>query len=98
MAILFSASVLLVGPAWCSWLCYIGAWDDRLSRGRQAARTVAALARRRMRIIILVVVMGTAFLLGRLGVGPSPAGWLAAGFGSARGGADGVLVAAQRAT
>ena len=34
MAILFSASVLLVGPAWCSWLCYIGAWDDRVARLR----------------------------------------------------------------
>ena len=28
MAILFTFSVLLVGPAWCSWLCYIGAWDN----------------------------------------------------------------------
>jgi len=32
MPILFAASVLLVGPAWCSWLCYIGAWDDQASR------------------------------------------------------------------
>ncbi|EPR37479.1 4Fe-4S ferredoxin iron-sulfur binding domain-containing protein [Desulfovibrio sp. X2] len=27
MPILFASSVLLLGPAWCSWLCYIGAWD-----------------------------------------------------------------------
>ncbi len=32
MPILFGVSVLLVGPAWCSWLCYIGAWDDQSSR------------------------------------------------------------------
>ena len=32
MPILFTVSVLLVGPAWCSWLCYIGAWDDQSSR------------------------------------------------------------------
>lgn len=32
MPILLGVSLLLVGPAWCSHLCYIGAWDDRLSR------------------------------------------------------------------
>lgn len=32
MPILLGASLLLVGPAWCSYLCYIGAWDDRLAR------------------------------------------------------------------
>ncbi|BCS87064.1 (4Fe-4S)-binding protein [Pseudodesulfovibrio sediminis] len=32
MLILFSVTVLLVGPAWCSHLCYIGAWDDCMSR------------------------------------------------------------------
>ena len=32
MIILFSVTVLLVGPAWCSHLCYIGAWDDMASR------------------------------------------------------------------
>ncbi len=35
MLILFAVSVLLVGPAWCSHLCYIGAWDDL---SRRAAR------------------------------------------------------------
>jgi hypothetical protein len=32
MPILYGATLLLVGPAWCSYLCYIGAWDDALSR------------------------------------------------------------------
>ncbi|WP_239057887.1 4Fe-4S binding protein [Pseudodesulfovibrio sp. JC047] len=32
MLILFSVTIFLVGPAWCSHLCYIGAWDDSLSR------------------------------------------------------------------
>ncbi|MDD3148222.1 MAG: 4Fe-4S ferredoxin [Candidatus Riflebacteria bacterium] len=32
MPILFTVTVLLVGPAWCSHLCYIGAWDDLCSR------------------------------------------------------------------
>ena len=32
MLVLFGVSVLLLGPAWCSHLCYIGAWDDACSR------------------------------------------------------------------
>ena len=32
MPILFTATLLLVGPAWCSHLCYIGAWDNVCSR------------------------------------------------------------------
>jgi hypothetical protein len=66
MAILFSASVLLVGPAWCSWLCYIGAWDDRFARLRKKPGALPGW-RPWMRIIVLVVVMGVAFALGRLG-------------------------------
>jgi NAD-dependent dihydropyrimidine dehydrogenase PreA subunit len=80
MAILFTASVLLVGPAWCSWLCYIGAWDDRLSRAVKRPDHLPKW-RNQMRVIILVVTVGVAFALGRLGVGAVTAGWLAAGFG-----------------
>ena len=56
MAILFTASVLLVGPAWCSWLCYIGAWDDWLSR---AVKRPAHLPKWRnlLRVIILLMVV-----------------------------------------
>lgn len=32
MPILLGVSLLLMGPAWCSYLCYIGAWDDRMAR------------------------------------------------------------------
>lgn len=32
MLILFLTTLLLAGPAWCSYLCYIGAWDDSMSR------------------------------------------------------------------
>ncbi|MBU4525605.1 MAG: 4Fe-4S binding protein [Desulfomicrobium sp.] len=32
MPILLGVSLVLTGPAWCSYLCYIGAWDDRLAR------------------------------------------------------------------
>ena len=80
MAILFTASVLLVGPAWCSWLCYIGAWDDRLARAVKCPNRLPKW-RNQLRVIILVLVVGTAYLLGGLGVSAATAGWLAAGFG-----------------
>lgn len=32
MVVLYLSTVLLVGPAWCSHLCYVGAWDDGCSR------------------------------------------------------------------
>ncbi len=39
MPILFVSTVLLVGPAWCSHLCYFGAWDAlAASRRRRAGR------------------------------------------------------------
>ena len=80
MAILFSCSVLLVGPAWCSWLCYFGAWDDRFSRAVQRPAKLPSW-RSHLRIGILVAVMVIALLLGRLGVGGMTAAWLAIGFG-----------------
>jgi ferredoxin len=80
MVILFASSVLVLGPAWCSWLCYIGAWDDRAARLRQRPGQLPTW-RGHLRLAVLVIVMGTAFLLGRLGVGAAAAVWLAAGFG-----------------
>jgi polyferredoxin len=32
MLILFGVTLLFVGPAWCSWLCYIGSWDEWAAR------------------------------------------------------------------
>lgn len=80
MAILFTASVVVVGPGWCSWLCYIGAWDNTAALSRKRPGKLPAW-RPWMRILVLVLVMGTAFLLGRLGVGGLAAAWLAAAFG-----------------
>ncbi len=80
MAILFSVSVLALGPAWCSWLCYIGAWDDRAAQSRRRP-DVLPRWRNAARLGILVLVMGLALGLGRLGLPTVAAGWLAAGFG-----------------
>lgn len=76
MPILLGVSLLLVGPAWCSHLCYIGAWDDQLSRrGPKRPRLLPAWAPR-VRAIILagtIVVPLTLRLAGVTG------GWALAG-------------------
>ncbi len=73
MPILFGATVLLVGPAWCSWLCYIGAWDDRLARRRRRPQPLPRW-RRHVRLAIVVVVVIAAASLRGAGV----SGWTAA--------------------
>jgi polyferredoxin len=80
MPILFSASVLLVGPAWCSWLCYVGAWDDAAARRRRWPVRLPRW-RGRLRIALLAGVVLAAYGLGRSGVPAVLATWLAAGFG-----------------
>lgn len=82
MLILFLATILLVGPAWCSHLCYIGSWDDWASRARKRP---LALPRWRVpaRIGILILAVGTAFLLRKLGATPMQAGGVAVAFGLA---------------
>lgn len=82
MPILFASTVLLVGPAWCSHLCYIGAWDDVASRlGPKIPRV---LPRRWVvggRLAALVLTAGGALALRWLDVPVLTAVWLAAGFG-----------------
>lgn len=83
MAILFSISVLLVGPAWCSHLCYIGAWDDRASR--LSSRRPKAMTGRvwAMRAAIAAAVLLSAWLMRRLGAPVMAAAWSATAFGLA---------------
>lgn len=45
MPVLFLAAVALVGPAWCSFLCYIGAWDAALAARRPRPLELPAWAR-----------------------------------------------------
>ncbi len=58
MPILLGISVLLLGPAWCSHLCYIGAWDDRFSRlGPKRPRPLPAWAPRLRTAILAATVL-----------------------------------------
>ncbi len=80
MPVLFGATLLLVGPAWCSHLCYIGAWDQSASLGRRRPVALPSWARS-TRIAILVLVIGAAISLRVAGSSVAVAGATALGFG-----------------
>jgi len=67
MLILFVGTVLFVGSAWCSHLCYVGAWDNLLACSQKKP---SALPRWRhgFRVGILVFVLSAAMSLRYLGI------------------------------
>jgi len=94
MLILFGSTVLLLGPGWCSHLCYIGAWDSAMSGAKKRPGPLPAWVRRG-RAALAVLVLGGAWGMGRLGVPVVWAAGLAAGFGLA--GVGIMLFASRRA-
>ena len=70
MPILFGVTVLIVGPAWCSHLCYIGAWDNKLARKRRPSKR-SGRWKPWLRVATLAIVVCAALLLRGFGV-PSP--------------------------
>ena len=84
MPILYTATILLVGPAWCSWLCYIGAWDDWAAGRKKGARhPVPKWATHILRPAILLLIVGTALLLRKYNAPVGLAFGLALGLGLA---------------
>jgi len=84
MPILFASAALLVGPAWCSHLCYIGAWDDMASRrGPTPARPLSKRWIIGGRASTLVIACGGALAMRLLGTPVELAVTLAAIFGLA---------------
>lgn len=85
MPILFLATIIVAGPAWCSHLCYIGAWDNLLARRRPAAQIPGQDGPSRPRIdprwYTLAATVGVALVLRMAGVGSLPATILGAAFG-----------------
>ncbi|WP_419783285.1 4Fe-4S binding protein [Maridesulfovibrio sp.] len=82
MPILFTVSVLLVGSAWCSYLCYIGAWDDYFSR--KGNKKPAKNFNPRLvwvRLLLLILVVGIAWRMRVGGISPVVAVWAASQFG-----------------
>jgi ferredoxin len=80
MPILFTITALLVGPAWCSHLCYFGAWDDLACRSRRRPKAMAGKARV-VRIAILVAVVAIAGTLRFVGASTAVAAGSGLAFG-----------------
>ena len=88
---LFLSTVVLVGPAWCSHLCYIGAWDDAMAR---AKRRPGFRRNDGLRALLALIVIGGAIVLRLAGAGWLLATVLAAAFGLA--GVAVMLIASRR--
>ncbi|WP_264982649.1 4Fe-4S binding protein [Pseudodesulfovibrio portus] len=97
MLILFSVTVFLVGPAWCSHLCYIGAWDDAMSRlgGRPAPSGTIGRLSVAGRATTIILALGLAYGLRAMGVPGATAVLFGAGFGLA---GVGIMVFLSRKT
>jgi 4Fe-4S binding protein len=80
MPILFGATLLLVGPAWCSHLCYVGAWDHAASLSRRRPTPLPSWTGI-VRIAILSLVVVTALALGFAGASVMLAGGAGLAFG-----------------
>lgn len=81
MPVLFASTVLLVGPAWCSHLCYFGAWDAlAASKRKRPARAPVWLPATRP--ALLTVVIAAALLMRATGVSGYVAASSALGFGA----------------
>lgn len=87
MPVLLGATILIGGPMWCSWLCYVGAWDNFASRARLPGP--ATKHREWIRIAILTATVAVALILRETGA----SSWMAAGVALAFG-AGGVAVMA----
>lgn len=97
MIILFSVTLLLVGPAWCSHLCYIGAWDDAMSRlgKRPTHNAVIGSLSVAGRATTLAICIGMALMLRSMGIPGATAVTFAAVFGMV---GVGVMVMISRKT
>lgn len=57
MTILFLSTLVLTGPAWCSQLCYFGAFDNIASSGRGKLKTFKHKTVIKSTILMLIIIM-----------------------------------------
>lgn len=88
MLILFGVTLVLVGPAWCSHLCYIGAWDDSASR---FGRGKPGVLSRRTVLVFRLAVLGLV-LIAAYGLRLADISWVLAGFLASAFGLLGVFI------
>jgi len=62
MPILFLSTIILTGPAWCSYLCYIGSWDLAASKKKRKPAPLPGW-RHKLRFVSLVCVPAVAIAL-----------------------------------
>ncbi len=86
---LFLTTLVLVGPAWCSHLCYLGAWDD-VAASRTAFPRALPRWVRPGKIVFALAVLLAAFLMGLAGIDGTTAAVVGGIFGIA-----GVVVMAR---
>jgi ferredoxin-type protein NapH len=55
MSILFLSTVILTGPAWCSQLCYFGAFDNLVSGGKTSKEILKYKTAIKSTIVLLVI-------------------------------------------
>ena len=80
MPILLLSTIILVGPAWCSHLCYIGSWDAIASNSKK--RPVGTVGNRFIiRFVIIIVLISAALILRFSGTAPVYAAYFAIAFG-----------------
>jgi len=79
MTILFLSTVILTGPAWCSQLCYFGAFDNLASGGKTSKENLKYKGAIKTTILILVIAM--ALILRWLNVSLIVSTIIAVGFG-----------------
>jgi len=57
MTALFVSTLILTGPAWCSHLCYFGAFDNMASAGRKSGKPLANIKTIKTTALALVIVL-----------------------------------------
>jgi ferredoxin-type protein NapH len=57
MTILFLSTVILTGPAWCSHLCYFGAFDNIASSGKTSREALKHKGAIKSTVLVLVIAM-----------------------------------------
>lgn len=81
MTILFLSTVILTGPAWCSQLCYFGAFDNLAAGGKTSKEIIRYKGAVKSTILVLVITM--ALILRWLRVSLLISTLIAVGFGIA---------------
>jgi ferredoxin-type protein NapH len=79
MTILFLSTVILTGPAWCSQLCYFGAFDNLASGGKTSKEVLRNKGAIKSTVLILVIAM--AIILRWMNVDMVVATFIAIAFG-----------------